>query len=58
MSSQSLAIDEDELSYMIADLDIESINREVFGLYSISYGLDTTLALRKVQVLEAEDDAF
>ena len=27
-------------------------------MYNISYGLDTTLALRKVQVLEADDTVF
>ena len=58
LSTQSIAIDEEDLTNMIADLDIESINREVFNLYNISYGLDTTLALRKVQVLEAEDEYF
>ena len=37
---------------------MEEINSEVFELYEINYGLDTHLALRKVQVLEAEDDVF
>ena len=58
MSTNSLAIGEDDLTNLIRDLDIESINREVFVLYDIQFGLDTTLALRKVQVLEAEDEVF
>ena len=58
LSTISLAIGEEDLTNMIKDLDIETINREVFQLYSIQYGLDTTLALRKVQVLEAEDEVF
>ena len=48
MSTNSLAIGEDDLTNLIKELDIEAINREVFNLYEISYGLDTTLALRKV----------
>ena len=48
MSTNSLAIGEDELTILIKELDIEVINREVFNLYDICYGLDTTLALRKV----------
>ena len=40
------------------DLEIETINRDVFDLYQIKYGHDTTLALRKVQVLEADDQVF
>ena len=58
MSGASNLLDEDELEDMIADLDVESINREVFNLFNISYGLDTALALRKLQVLESEDEAF
>ena len=58
LSTNSMAIGEDDLTNMIKDLDIESINRDVFNLYDIQYGLDTTLALRKVQVLETEDDVF
>ena len=58
MSTNSLAIEEDEYIGLIQDLDIEDINRQVFDLYEISYGLDTTLALRKVQVLEMETEAF
>ena len=56
MSTTSLALGEDDLTNLIKDLDIEEINREVFKLYDIQYGLDTTLALRKVQVVEAEDE--
>ena len=48
MSTQSLAIGEDDLTMMIKDLDIDSINRDVFDLYEISYGLDPTLAMRKI----------
>ena len=58
MSTNSLAIGEEDLTLLIKELDIEAINREVFELYGISYGLDTTLALRKVQVLEAGDEIF
>lgn len=35
MSTNSLAIGEDDLTNLIRDLDIESINREVFVLYDI-----------------------
>lgn len=48
MSTQSLAIGEDDLTMMIKDLDIDNINRDVFDLYEISYGLDPTLAMRKI----------
>lgn len=48
LSGTSLAIGEEDLTNLIKDLDIEAINRDVFNLYDISYGLDTTLALRKV----------
>ena len=58
MSTGSLAIEEDEFVGLIKDLDIEDINSQVFNLYQIGFGLDTTLALRKVQVLEAETEAF
>ena len=58
ISTNSLAIGDDDLTSLIKELDIEVINREVFNLYDIQYGLDTTLALRKVQVLEAEDEVF
>jgi len=58
LSTASLAIGEEDVILLIRDLDIEAINSEVFKLYGINYGLDTTLALRKVQVLEAEDEVF
>ena len=58
MSSNSLAIEEEEFIGLIKDLDIEDLNSQVFNLYEIGYGLDTTLALRKVQVLEAETETF
>jgi hypothetical protein len=58
VSTNSLAIGEEDVIILIRDLDIEAINSEVFKLYEINYGLDTTLALRKVQVLEAEDEVF
>ena len=48
LSTLSLAIGDDDLTNMIKDLDIEVINRDVFSLYKIQFGLDTTLALRKV----------
>lgn len=48
MSTNSMAIEEDEFIGLIKDLDIEQINSQVFDLYGIGYGLDTTLALRKV----------
>lgn len=48
LSTLSLAIGDDDLSNMIKDLDIEVINRDAFSLYNIQFGLDTTLALRKV----------
>ena len=51
-----MAIGEDELTNLVKDLDIEGINRDVFRLYDINFGLDTTLALRKVHVLTIEDD--
>lgn len=58
LSTNSMAIGEDELTNLIRDLDIDSINKEVFKLYNVEYGLDTTLALRKVQMLEAADTVF
>lgn len=53
-----MVIGEDDLQEMIRELDIEAIRREVFALYDINYGLDTQLALRKMQVLESEDIMF
>lgn len=53
-----MAIGEDELAELISNLDVEGINRDVFKLYDLSYGLDPTLALRKVQMLEAGDEVF
>lgn len=35
LSTNSMAIGEDDLTNMIKDLDIESINRDVFNLYEI-----------------------
>ena len=35
MSTNSLALGEDDLTGLIKDLDIEVINREVFNLYEI-----------------------
>ena len=58
LSTQSLVIGEDDLTIMIKDLDIDAINKDVFNLYEIQYGLDPTLALRKVQVTESEDEVF
>ena len=58
LSTNSMAISDDELTNLIKELDIDGINRDVFNLYYINYGLDTTLALRKVQVLETEDEVF
>ena len=53
--SASIIVGEEDIQEMIKELDIESIRKEVFTLYDIKYGLDTQLALRKVQVIEAED---
>ena len=58
LSTNSFALEEDDVAEMVKDLDIEAINRDVFDLFQIKYGLDTTLALRKVQVLEADDEVF
>jgi len=58
LSTTSMAIGEDELTNLIKDLDIEGINQNVFRLYDINYGLDPALALRKVQLLETDDDVF
>lgn len=58
ISSKSLVMGEEDLQDLINELDIEAIRREVFSLYDIRFGLDTQLALRKVQVYEAEDVMF
>ena len=58
LSTNSMAIGDEELTNLIKDLDIDSINKDVFRLYDINFGLDTTLALRKIQVLETEDEVF
>ena len=58
LSTNSFALEEDDLTDLVRDIDIEAINQEVFDLFNIKYGLDTTLALRKVQVLEADDEVF
>ena len=54
----SIIVGEDDIQDMIKELDIEAVRKEVFNLYDIKYGLDTQLALRKVQVIEAEDQMF
>ena len=51
-------IGQDDLDALVKELDVEAIRREVFDLYEIKYGLDTQLALRKMQVLESEDMMF
>ena len=51
-------INQDDLDELIQELDVEQIRREVFNLYNIKFGLDTQLALRKMQVLESEDMMF
>ena len=51
-------IDQNDLDELIKELDIEQIRREVFTLYDIKYGLDTQLALRKMQVLECQHIDF
>lgn len=56
LSSQSIALNNEDITNMLREIDIEEINREVFTLYNIKYGLDTTLALRKVQILEQDDE--
>ena len=56
--SQSVIVGEEDIQDLIKELDIEAIRKEVFILYDIKYGLDTQLALRKVQVIEAEDQMF
>lgn len=58
VSSNSIAIGDEEFTSLINNIDIDEIQRDVFDLFKIQYGLDPTLALRKVQVLEAEDDFF
>lgn len=58
LSNMSVAIGEEDLNDLIKDLDIEAIRVEVFRLYDINFGLDAQLALRKLQVLEAEDVVF
>lgn len=58
LSANSFAIPEDEYVDLVRGLDLDQINKDVFNLYNISYGLDTTLALRKVQVIEANDQDF
>jgi len=54
----SVIVGEEDIQDMIKELDIEAVRKEVFHLYDIKYGLDTQLALRKVQVIEAEDQMF
>ena len=56
--SQSVIVGEEDIQDLIKELDIEAIRKEVFNLYDVKYGLDTQLALRKVQVIEAEDQMF
>ena len=58
MSTGSMAIEEDDYINLVKDLDTEDIHQQVFNLYQIGYGLDTTLTLRKVWMLEAETEAF
>ncbi len=58
LSTNSLAIGDEEFTSLINQIDIDEINKDVFDLFKIQYGLDPCLALRKVQVLEAEDEFF
>ena len=56
VSSNSLALGEQDLTNLVKDLDVEAVHKEVFRLYDLKFGLDTSLALRKLQVLEADDE--
>lgn len=48
VSSNSIAIGDEEFTSLINNIDIDEIQRDVFDLFKIQYGLDPTLALRKV----------
>ena len=54
----SVIIGQEDLDELVKELDVEAIRREVFNLYNVKFGLDTQLALRKMQVLESEDMMF
>ena len=47
-----LVVEEQDVDTLVKEIDIEMVRKEVFKLYRVKYGLDTQLALRKVQVLE------
>lgn len=48
VSSNSLALGEQDLTNLVKDLDVEAVHKEVFRLYDLKFGLDTSLALRKL----------
>lgn len=58
LSTNSFAVGEEDLTSLIKEIDIEAVNRDVFNLYETKYGLDTTLTIRKMRVLEADDEVF
>ena len=50
-----VVIEDHDVDNLVREIDTEWIRKEVFKLYDVNYGLDTQLALRKVQILEGQD---
>ena len=50
-----VVVEEEDVDNLVREIDTEWIRKEVFKLYGVDYGLDTKLALRKVQILEGQD---
>ena len=44
------------MKQVVKDLDVEKIRRDVFLLFDISPGLDTTLSLKKAQYVHSNND--
>ena len=54
----TVIVGEKDIEDLLNEIDAEAIRQEVFNIYNIKYGLNTSLALRKVQILESGDKLF
>ncbi len=55
---ESQILGDEDIKDFVKELDLETLNKDVFKLFDIKIGLDTKLQLRKVQVLESSDEMF
>ena len=51
-----LGLNEDECKDMLKKVDMYKMRLDVFRLFDINPGIDAQLALRRVQILECQND--